>query len=247
MPKLSRILAVAAVVSSLAIPSALSAQVVSHKVPVKKPVIHSVKKTTPVKVTPKKVTTKKVTPPVKKPKAVTMPKNGVNGTASAINGTSITLTNASGTVYLIDASQAKLMQGMGSSGLSLSNVQVGDKLMIMGTMSGTTVIAKSINDQSFEGRNIFSGSVTVINGSTLSVTGRNKAAYSIDASSAVIITGMATGTTSNISAVKVGDQVTAVGTLNGTSVTATAIRDMGKFQRGGMLGQWGNRKNPNIK
>ena len=155
-------------------------------------------------------------------------RGGTSGTVSAISGTSITMTGTNGTSYTVDASQVKIMNG-----LSISNIQVGDKVQVVGTVSGTSIAAKSINDQSFQGRNIFMGSVTAVSGSTITISGRNKMNYTVDASQATVTKGMGTkATTVAVSGIVVGEQITAVGTLNGSTVTATTIRDMGTFQKG---------------
>lgn len=173
-------------------------------------------------------------------------KNMVMGTVASINGTSLTLTGSNNTTYTVDASQAKLMGGMMTgTGLSLTHIQVGDKLMVVGTVNGTTITAKTLADQSFEGRNIFSGSVTAVNGSTLTISGRAKSGtttYTLDVSGATITKGMMKNqTTIQASDVVVGDHVSAVGSLSGSTVHATNVVDMGVFKKIGQ-GKGGHHK-----
>ena len=73
------------------------------------------------------------------------------------------------------------------------------------------------------------GTVSAINGTMLTVDGRNASStatttYSVDASSAKILKGSATSTIS-VSAITVGDKVTVQGTVTGTSVVAKLIVD----------------------
>ena len=162
----------------------------------------------------------------------------VVGTVASISGTVLTLTGPNNTTYTIDASQAKVMGGMMTGpGLSLANVQVGDKLMVMGTINGTSVVAKTLADRSFEGRNIFSGSVTAVNGSLLTISSRSKTGtttYMLDVSSATISKGaMKNQTMIQPSEIMVGDHLSAVGSLSGSTVRATSVSDMGNFKKMG--------------
>jgi hypothetical protein len=225
----SFLLSTAAVAPLIALPLATNAQVI-HKPLVHAPASHVVKPKVVVKkpVAKKPLIAKKAAPAPKH--VTTSPKNrGVSGTVASISGTSLTVTSGS-TTYTVDASQAKLL-GF-NSGLSLSNVQVGDNVRIMGTINGTSVTATGLMDQSSEGRNTLSGSVTAINSSTLTLTARNKTTYTVDASSAIVTKGIGTGTVSSMSAIQVGDRVMVMGSVSGSSATATSIRDMGQFKSG---------------
>ena len=157
-----------------------------------------------------------------------MMKNVVMGTVSAISGNSITLTGSNNTTYTVDATSAKFMGGSFGSTQTLSNVQVGDKLMVNGTITGTSVAAKTINDISLQQRTVFSGKVTAVNGTTITMTGRNNTTYTVDASAAKLTKGFGkNAATISAGSMAVGDMVMIGGSLNGTSITATAINDMG--------------------
>ncbi len=67
------------------------------------------------------------------------------------------------------------------------------------------------------------GIVSTINGTSFSVSGRNGTSYAVDAANATVFKNNATSTVSSIA---VGDMVSVQGTLNGTNVAATKIRDM---------------------
>lgn len=86
------------------------------------------------------------------------------------------------------------------------------------------------------------GTVTAVNGTTITIKSeRDSATYTIDASTATFkkATDGSAPTTVTIADIKVGDEVGAMGTLSGTTLTATDVMD-GKFMgRGGMGGMHG--------
>lgn len=155
----------------------------------------------------------------------------LSGMVTTISGSTLTVTNATGTVYTVDASGAKVMEGLFVSGLSISNIQIGDKIMIRGTISGTSVTAKSITDPSFIGRNIFTGIVASVSGSTITVTSKQAATSTVDATSATITSGIFNKKTIAVSDVKTGDRLTVVGSISGSTITATAIQDLGQMHK----------------
>lgn len=177
---------------------------------------------------------------------------GLVGTVSAINGTTITVTNkgwganATATTYAVDASTATVSKNGATS--SLSNVVVGDTVMIVGKVSGTNVAATAINDGVLgrgmmgdkAGRGVM-GTVASVSGNTITVTQKagpqstTSTTYTVDATNAKIDKSGATGT---ISSIAVGDTVMVEGTVTGTNVVATTIHD-GVPQGIGMGGQHG--------
>ena len=199
--KLSSVVSSIALVSMLALPFAADAQITGGTTTTHKPIMHR--------------------PMMKR-------MHGVSGTVASVSGTTITLTvKATSTPDTIDASSAKLLGGIPGSNLPLSDIQVGDKISVMGTISGTTITAKTISDRSLNGRNVFSGKVTAVSGSILTIKGMKGATSTIDGTSATITMGFGKNATSTtIGAIKVGDRVTAIGTLSGSTVSATAIYDM---------------------
>jgi len=82
------------------------------------------------------------------------PGHGVHGTVSAMNGTTLTVVatdpqSGTSSTYTVDAANAQLLKGDGSSKPStstLSSVAVGDNVVIDGSLSGTNVTAKMIID-----------------------------------------------------------------------------------------------------
>lgn len=164
---------------------------------------------------------------------------GVIGTVASISGSTITVTAKAGpngtpaaATYTVDASNATVTKAGASS--SVANITAGDTVFVQGTVNGTSVTATAIRDgigfgagQRSQKPGVF-GTVASISGTTLAVTskgfGPNAAAatYTVDASSATVTKD---GAASSVAAIAVGDTVGVQGTVSGTSVAATAIRD----------------------
>ena len=97
------------------------------------------------------------------------------------------------------------------------------------------------------------GTVSAVSGNIITVTGRHglstnaastsTTTYTVDATNATITKN---GTTGSISSILVGDTIMAQGTLTGTNLIATTIRDgqMGKGLNGGSNGTTGNQSSP---
>jgi hypothetical protein len=177
---------------------------------------------------------------------------GIFGTVSAINGTNITLidkgfgTSSVSKTYTVDASNATVEKDRATS--TFSSISVGNTIMVQGTVSGTSVIATKINldngriggdkngpekemnrkDASStkmiegNGQPVIGGTVTVVSGTTITITNKSNTNYTIDASNVIVMKGNSTSSVSNII---VGDSVLVQGTINGTSVVATTITD----------------------
>lgn len=176
----------------------------------------------------------------------TMPQRapGVHGAISAINGTTLTVTDErSGTAYTVDASAAsvkKFVEGSGPTTAALSDLAVGQKVSVRGTVSGTSIVATEITQGDFKGdfkKGDFKGpgkggphggmgsgvqgTVSAVSGSTITVTGKDGQTYTVNAGSATV-QHMVTGSLSDIT---VGDTIGVQGTVSGTSITATTIMD----------------------
>jgi len=173
---------------------------------------------------------------------------GVFGRVTAISGTTITITEGrENKTYTIDASGATFTKDGTSS--SISNIAVGDTIMVEGTISGTSIAAVKINSGTMgrgpgngkgdeKGRGV-KGTVSSISGNTLTVKGktgpgaegRSEIIYTVDASNATV---KKDGATSTVSSIAEGDTVMVRGTVSGTNITATSIDDgvLGKGQGG---------------
>jgi hypothetical protein len=76
------------------------------------------------------------------------------GQVAAISGREITVTGKSGkqgttTTYTVDASKAKITQGLGQGAtpIDLSNIEVGDKVAVLGSITADAVVASSVFDK----------------------------------------------------------------------------------------------------
>jgi hypothetical protein len=160
---------------------------------------------------------------------------GIAGTVSAINGTNLTVTSkatpngGTATTYTVDASNATVTKNGNTS--SVSGIAVGDTIMVQGTVTGTSVVAKTIRDGVVQiqpaiqgnGQPVVAGAVTLISGNTITITNKSNVTYTIDASAAkFVIPGV---TSPAISDVAVGDNLTVQGTVNGNSVVASYVID----------------------
>ncbi len=187
----------------------------------------------------------------------------IMGVVLDINGSIITISNKSqSTKYTIDASSAKIKkiitQTDGSNNLTsevlVSDIKVGDTLMVQGVVNGESIAAENIID----GKIIRSehnkenkipriiGTVSNIDGATITITRNNGfvktnstlTTYTVDASKAILnkFTPVNTGlkptpTLILISDIKIGDTLIIQGTINGSNINATTITD-GKLSQG---------------
>jgi hypothetical protein len=86
----------------------------------------------------------------------TMPIQGngepvIGGNVTAISGTSLTVTNASNVTYTIDAASTTIVKNGTST--AITNIAVGDNVIVQGAVNGNAVIASSIIDQGVKGAN----------------------------------------------------------------------------------------------
>jgi hypothetical protein len=192
---------------------------------------------------------------------------GVFGTVSAESGTTLTVTSnmmrqrststtatapAATTIYTVDASNAKVSKNGTSS--AVSDIAVGDTVMVQGTVTGTNVVATTIRDgvagapgmQGFgkgggrgassstrpsstpiisgNGEPVIAGSIASVSGETIMVSNKSNITYTVDVTNAKITKA---GTSTAISSLATGDNVIIQGTVNGTSVAASSVIDQG--------------------
>jgi hypothetical protein len=161
---------------------------------------------------------------------------GVGGTVVSVSRTTITLTGKDGKTYTIDASKAAIEKTVT---IAAGDIKAGDTLMVGGTVDGTSVSALHIMDGTLPQGGLggpggqhgrapgVMGTVSAINGSTLTVLGKNGTTYSVDATNAKVLKGTqgAKPTDSTLGAIAVGDTVGIQGTVSGTTVTAKEIMD----------------------
>jgi len=84
-----------------------------------------------------------------------MDMRAIFGTVASINGSNITInammksgssTTPTTHVFTVDASNAKIYKGAASSTVSISSILVGDKVMVQGKVTGTSIVAAAIRD-----------------------------------------------------------------------------------------------------
>lgn len=160
---------------------------------------------------------------------------GITGAVTAISGTSITLKNKAGTIYTIDASSATVTKN--NVATTFAGIAIGDMLRVKGTVTGTSVVATAIRDGVSHEKGVkpgaiaykpkVVGTVTSVNGNTLTVTGKDSVLYTVDGTNAKVMkmTLGAKPTIGTVSSIIVGDTVRVQGTLTGTNILATTIFD----------------------
>ncbi len=157
---------------------------------------------------------------------------GVFGEVTEIDRNIITITNKKGESFSVDASIAKIMRD-NNTNITLADVKIGDPLMVMGAVSGTTVSASTIFDGparflSVKNRELraVSGRVTSVSGTNVTVTGKNGTNYIVDVSNAEIVkvSGKTRAATSVLD-LAVGDTVMVRGAVTDTTVVAKKVVD----------------------
>ncbi|MFA5087074.1 MAG: DUF5666 domain-containing protein [Candidatus Paceibacterota bacterium] len=96
----------------------------------------------------------------------------VSGTVSAITGNNITLAAKDGSTYIIDATNSKITKN--NNVTQLSNIAVGDTILVVGSLNGTNVVATDIIDGVFKQAglfksNYFNGAIVSISGSSFTI------------------------------------------------------------------------------
>lgn len=177
----------------------------------------------------------------------------ISGSTITVSGRQGFATNTPATVFTVDASKAKIMKDNATG--TIASIAVGDTIVVQGTVIGTNVAAITIRDGVIPGKKsesngrfgegkgnekgknattspiigngqpVIAGSISAINGSTLSVTNPSGVSYTVDVSSAKIYQGNKVATLANVS---VGDTVVIQGTINGSSVTASTLIEQAK-------------------
>jgi hypothetical protein len=174
-------------------------------------------------------------------------------TVDASNAT-VTKNNATSSVSSIAVGDNVFVQGT-ISGTSVTATKIFDGQFRGGMMGSVTGSGQGFGFGPGGVRPAVIGQVASISGTTLTVTsrgfgsnpganpgsGQNGTAtttYTVDASNATVIKNNAT---SSVSSIAVGDTIAVVGTVSGTNVTATSIRD--SIGGMGMMGGRGNGNN----
>jgi hypothetical protein len=193
---------------------------------------------------------------------------GVFGTVTAVSGNTISVLgrvfqNGTSTniTYTVDATNAKIIKNNATS--SISSVLVNDTVRVQGTVSGTSVVATVVHDGAImngrmgdagrknnggdaivgDGNPIVGGKVTALSGNSITIKNVSNITYTVNATNAKIVKQGATSTISNII---VGDNLMVQGPVNGSSITATLIRDQGVDQNNNLTENKDGKENKKV-
>ena len=172
--------------------------------------------------------------------------SGNNITITSHQGFSSTTASVT---YTVDATNATVKKANATS--TISAIAVGDNIFAEGTVTGTNVVATNIIDGLMNrgsrgtgnvdmmnkdtsgahastspvignGQPVIAGTVSAINGTSLTISTVSNVTYTVDASNAKVLEGP---NTVAFSSVVVGNKVLIQGVVNGTSVTASTVID----------------------
>jgi len=177
--------------------------------------------------------------------------SAINGNIITLNGKQGFGSSSTDVTYTVDATNAKIIKNNIAG--TISSIAIGDTLMVQGVISGTNVTATNIRDGVIKkgitgvkdaktkkleqtpstpaitgnGQPVVAGTVSAINGSTLTITNKSNVSYTVDATSAKIIQDPSNAVIL-ISNITVGDNLIIQGVVNGNSVVASNIIDQAK-------------------
>lgn len=163
-----------------------------------------------------------------------------SGTMLTVSGKSFSDKNAASSTFTVDASNAKIFKNMSTS--TVAEIATGDRVSIQGTLSGTTLTAKTIrigisgpgmgyamgkDRQEFvgNGQPVIAGKITAISSTSMSISNNSNTTYNVDITNAKI---MQKNTSVSSTSLKIGDVVVVQGNINGTSITASSVIDQTK-------------------
>jgi hypothetical protein len=167
---------------------------------------------------------------------------GIGGAVAAISGTSLIITGQDGTTYTVDTTKAKITRGFGPNmqTLVLGDIKIGDKIGIMGTVSGTNVIAKTIIDgiglirdkeTSDQENSHIAGTITSVSPYSFTIAVQpfhgkrdtsSPVVYTIDTASNTLVT--SGGSSASLGDLTVGQTVIVRGTIDNTAKTVAASK-----------------------
>ncbi|MBI5530219.1 MAG: hypothetical protein HY918_01835 [Candidatus Doudnabacteria bacterium] len=165
------------------------------------------------------------------------------GQVTAISGSTLTVTDSrTNTSFTVDASAAALEKFESSSistgkltpptptTITIADIKVGDHVMVQGTVSGNNIVATKITDGQMgkgfgrgqmHGAMGTVGTVSSVSGNTITLTGKDGATYTVEASAAAVNK----ISTISVSDIAVGDTLMVAGEKNGSQITAKHIMD----------------------
>lgn len=144
----------------------------------------------------------------------------LSGKVTALSGSTVTLLAANGSSYTVDASAAKLIRRYGAV-MTVADIQMNDQLYVQGTLLGSTIKAKLIQDLSLQARNgSFTGTVQSISSDRFMLQSNNRGVQTIFfASSTKFMKGNTPATSADL---RTGMSVRVDGVWNNTNSNVTA-------------------------
>lgn len=166
---------------------------------------------------------------------------GFYGTVASVNGTTLmvnakTLKNTATTTYSVDTANAKIKKS--GSEINLSALTVGDTVVIVGTLDGTSIKASTItagvvNVEKVKevktnisdlikgtGQPVVVGTVTAVSGTTVTIKNASGVTYAVNAAGSTIVKN---GSSKTVSDLAVGDTLVVQGVVNGSTITASSV------------------------
>lgn len=157
------------------------------------------------------------------------------GSITAKTDTSLTILGQKGISYTVTlASDAQLFINKEKQA-SLAGFVVGDNVMVQGTLSGTSIVAKSVIAMHLPAGTIV-GKITAVNDTTLTVLGSDNKTYTVLTTTATIKAKGGSG----LAGLAVGDTVVIKGDLNSTNATVTATLVTEEKVNGNFFHRFGN-------
>ena len=154
------------------------------------------------------------------------------GSVTAVNGSSFTLQSKDRGSQTVNTTVSTVFKKNGQTDANgMTDVTVGANVIVSGVWDSknSNISATGVNIVLKTGT--WTGKETSVSGTTLNFTGNNGTAYTVDASNAKVYRRF--GATMQLSDIATGDTVSVRGTLNGTNITASSIRDLSQQQRNG--------------
>lgn len=159
---------------------------------------------------------------------------GISGKVSAVNGNAVTVAAKTG-IFTVDISDAKL-SGPKNTPLALSGIKIGDVVLVIGQISGTSVKAEVVRDLGMFDElklrpaktNAYTGKVTAISGTMLTFVDAKGVTYKADAGFSGVKLVRRFGTEMKPGDFQINDQIAVTGTLgvDGMTLVPTMIRNL---------------------
>lgn len=145
------------------------------------------------------------------------PKGSITGTVTAINGSSITFQPSFGGTFTIDATKATVKSNS-ESAISISDLRVGDKISVVGTITGS-ISAETIKNNT-RGTRTLEGRVVLVTGSTVTLVSKGLILVTASTSGTTTITH--NGKVVLLSDLKIGALVKTTGMWDASAKTLSA-------------------------